>query len=54
MFALGMALAVLLFALYLGRLIIFDAKNPLVLALAVVTGFVVNPIWWIWLGVDLR
>ena len=51
---LGMALAVLLFALYLGRLIIFDAKNPLVLGLAVVTGFVIDPIWWIWLGVDLR
>jgi len=36
--------------LYLGRLIILDAKNPLIVVVAVVSGFIVNPLWYVWLG----
>jgi hypothetical protein len=47
----GYLLAVLLVVLYLGRLIILDPKNPLVLGDALLSGFIVNPVWYVWLGV---
>ena len=50
---LGYGLAVLLVALYLSRLVILDATNPLVVVLAVVSGVVANPAWYIWLGLSL-
>ena len=43
-------LATLLLVLYLVRLIIVDAKNPLIVIVAVVSGFIVNPLWYIWLS----
>ncbi len=46
-------LAVLLVALYLGRLIILDPKNPIILVDALLSGFIVNPVWYVWLGVVL-
>jgi hypothetical protein len=46
--------AALLVALYLGRLIILDADNPLLLLFAAAEGFVVNPWWYILLGLTLR
>ncbi len=45
--------AVLLVVLYLGRLIIFDATNPVVLVPALLNGFLVNPIFYLWLGLTL-
>jgi hypothetical protein len=36
--------------IYLGRLIVFDATNPLLLGPAALEGFIVNPLWYIWLG----
>jgi hypothetical protein len=51
---LGYVLAVLLVVIYLGRLIILSPTNPVVAVLVVVTGFVVNPAWYIWLGLALR
>ncbi len=50
---LGALLGVLLIALYLARLILLEATNPVLLALAVVVGFVVSPTWYLWLGVVL-
>jgi hypothetical protein len=50
---LGYALAVLLVVIYLGRLIILSPTNPVVAVLIVVTGFIVNPAWYIWLGLAL-
>lgn len=44
---LGYGLAVLLVALYLSRLFILDAKNPLVVVLAVVSGLLADPAWYI-------
>ncbi len=49
----GYLLAVLLVVLYLGRLIILDPKNPLVAVDALLSGFVVNPVWYLWLGIVL-
>ena len=50
---LGYVLAVLLVCTYLGRLIILDASSPLVLIPAALTGFIANPLFYIWLGVTL-
>jgi hypothetical protein len=50
---LGIVLAALLIVIYLGRLIILSPTNPLVALPAVVTGFIVNPVWYVWLGISL-
>ena len=51
---LGYVLAALLIITYLGRLIILDPKNPIVVAVVLPLGFLVNPAWYIWLGLTLR
>ncbi len=51
--ALGYASAVLMVLVYLGRLVVLTPTNPLVLVPAALEGFVVNPIWYIWLGLSL-
>jgi hypothetical protein len=51
---LGYVSAGLLLVLYLGRLILVKPKSPLLLVAAVLSGFVVNPAWYAWLGVELR
>ena len=50
---LGYLSAALLIILYLGRLVILDPANPIILAPALLNGFLVNPIWYIWLGLLL-
>lgn len=50
---LGYLLGILLVVLYLGRLIILDPKNPIVLVDALLSGFIVNPVWYVWLGIVL-
>ena len=47
---LGIAFGVLLILVYLGRLIILDPANPLVLGPAALTGLIVGPVWYGWLG----
>lgn len=47
-------LAALLLVIYIGRLVVLDPEHPILLVAALATGFVVNPLWWIWLGVELR
>ena len=49
----GYLLAILLVVLYLERLLILDPKNPIVAADALLSGFVVNPVWYLWLGIVL-
>jgi hypothetical protein len=44
----------LLLVIYIGRLVVLDPEHPVLLVAALATGFVVNPLWWIWLGVALR
>ena len=48
------ASATLLVLVYLGRLIVLTPTSPLVLLPAAVLGFIVNPAWYIWLGLELR
>ena len=47
------ASGLLLIALYFSRLIVFDADSPGVLALSVLVGFVVNPAFYFWAGLEL-
>lgn len=47
-------LSLLLLIIYLGRLIVLDPTSPLILAPAALTGFILNPVWYIWLGLELR
>jgi hypothetical protein len=49
----GFAAGVLLIVVYLGRLIILNPKNPLVLTAAILTGFVLNPLWFAGIGMSL-
>lgn len=44
----------LLVLVYLARLIILTPTNPLVLGPAGIEGFIVNPLWYAWLGFALR
>jgi len=50
---LGYLSGVLLVLIYLGRLVIVTPTNPLVLVPAALEGFIVNPVWYIWLGLSL-
>ena len=43
----------LLVFVYIGRLVILNPKSPGLLAAAVFVGFVVNPVWFVWLGLVL-
>jgi hypothetical protein len=47
---LGYALAILLIVLYVGRLTIMTASNPIIFVPALLTGFLLNPAWYLWLG----
>jgi hypothetical protein len=50
---LGYLVAALQIVLYLGRLIVFDAANPVIIVPALVAGFIATPVWYVWLGVSL-
>ena len=50
---LGYISGVLLILTYLGRLIVLDANSLLLLAPAGLEGFIVNPVWYVWLGLAL-
>jgi hypothetical protein len=47
-------LGVLLIVVYLGRLIVLSPASPLVLIPAAITGFIVNPLWYLMVGLTLR
>jgi hypothetical protein len=51
---LGVILGVLLVVVYLGRLIVLVPTNPLVAVPAGLTGVIVAPVFYIWLGLELR
>ena len=50
---LGILSAILMLILYLGRLIILQATSLAIVIPALLEGFIVNPIWYIWLGLTL-
>lgn len=47
---LGYLLAALFIILYLGRLVILNAASPVIVGPALLAGFIVNPLWYLWLG----
>lgn len=50
---LGYLSGILMFGLYLGRLIILEATNLAIVIPALLEGFLVNPVWYAWLGIKL-
>jgi hypothetical protein len=52
--ALTFMLGVLLLLVYLGRLIVLTPSSPLVLLPAALAGFIINPLWYLLLGLSLR
>jgi hypothetical protein len=50
---LALVSAALLAVVYVGRLVILNPKSPGLLTAAVITGFVTNPIWYVWVGLVL-
>lgn len=51
---LGFISGALLVVIYLERLIILSGTSPLLLSTAALEGFVINPVWYVWLGLVLR
>lgn len=51
---LGVLSGVLLIVIYLGRLIILDPTQPILKWSILAEGFVVNPLWYLWLGSILQ
>ena len=41
---------VLLLIVYLGRLVVLNPKSPVLLTAAVLSGFIVNPLWFLWVA----
>src|SRR5438067_3672513 len=50
---LGVLSAILSIGLYVGRLVVLNPANPLIALPALAEGFVVSPLWYVWLGVVL-
>jgi hypothetical protein len=51
---LGVLVGALLVVVYLGRLIVLTPTNPLVAVPAALTGLILSPAFYIWLGLELR
>jgi hypothetical protein len=47
---LGYLSAALMIILYLGRLILLQATSLAIVIPALLEGFIVNPLWYVWLG----
>ena len=52
--SLGYGSGILLVIIYLARLIILDPSNPLLLYPVLIEGFIVNPLWYVWVGSALQ
>lgn len=50
----ALADAALLVVVYLGRLIILNPDTPVLRTAALASGFLVNPAFYVWLGIELR
>lgn len=51
---LGLASGLMLLVIYLGRLIILNPADPVLRYPILLEGFIVNPLWYLWLGMVLR
>lgn len=50
---LGLLLGALLVFIYIARLVILSPANPLLLVPVLLSGFIINPAWYVWLGAVL-
>jgi hypothetical protein len=50
---LGYLSAILMLILYVGRLVVLQSTSLVIVIPALLEGFLINPIWYIWLGVIL-
>jgi hypothetical protein len=50
---LAYVVAALQLVLYVGRLIVFQANNPLIVIPALLAGFIATPVFFVWLGASL-
>lgn len=46
----GLLSGILLIIIYLGRLIVLDPASPVLKYSILIEGFIVNPVWYLWLG----
>ncbi|HZQ09926.1 MAG TPA: hypothetical protein VFD70_25345 [Anaerolineae bacterium] len=51
---LALLLGIISIVIYLARLIILSPANPIVFIVIVVTGFIISPVFYVWLGITLR
>lgn len=51
---LGFVSAIFLIWIYVARLTILDPTNPMLLYPVLLEGFIINPIWYIWVGTVLN
>ncbi len=51
---LGYASGAVLVVIYLARLIVLDPTNPLLLYPVLLNGFILGPLWYVWLGLSLK
>jgi hypothetical protein len=51
---LGVLVGALMIVVYLGRLIVLEPTNPMVAGPAALTGLILSPAFYIWLGLELR
>jgi len=51
---LGYLSAILFVVLYLGRLIVLSPANPIILVPVLLNGFIVSPLFYLWLGIALQ
>ncbi|HUX88423.1 MAG TPA: hypothetical protein VMW65_15585 [Chloroflexota bacterium] len=50
---LGYRSSILLDILYIGCLIVLPPSSPIILIPALLNGYLVKPIWYVWLGIAL-
>jgi hypothetical protein len=50
---LGYVAALLLLILYLARLVVLDTRSLVLVVPAVLSGFLISPAWYVWLGLEL-
>lgn len=50
----GAVSGVLLLVIYVARLTVLDPMNPMLLYPVLLNGFILGPLWYLWLGVALR
>lgn len=53
LFQVGYLTGVLLLVIYIARMTVLDIKSPLLLYPVLLNGFIVNPLWYLWLGYSL-